>query len=357
MRVFITGSSGLIGSELVRHFDRIAQRVVGADNDQRAALFGPEGDTTAVRDLLLETTRSFRHVPLDVRDREGLARLFGEEGPFDLIVHAAGQPSEELATLRPGETFDLNAVGALNVLEATRLHSPEALLVHVSTRKVYGDALNERPLVELPTRWDYARREDLGGVDERTLLDRTTRSVFGASALAADLMVQEYGRTFGLRTVVLRCGCVAGPSQVARELHGFLAHLTRSHLQGRRYQIHGHDGKQVRDHLHCADVAQAIAAIQRAPRPGEVYNLGGGRANACSIVEAMARLEELTGARTESTYLPTARPGDAVCYISDVSRFRAHYPDWAPTRSLDDILVELVRAFYEGLPLPRRAAA
>lgn len=348
MRVLITGSSGLIGSELVRHFDPIAERVVGVDDDLSGA---------QVRDLLLDTTRNFRHVPLDVRDRVGLARLFDEEAPFDLIVHGAARPSEELAAQRPFDDFDINATGTLNVLETARLHSPEALFVYLSSRKVYGDALNARPLIELPTRWDFARREDLGGFDEQTPLDRTTRSMFGASTLAADLMVQEYARTFGLRTVVLRCGSVTGPSQVAVEGHGWLSFLTRSHLLGRRYQVHGYDGKQVRDNLHVVDVVQAIAAIQRAPRPGEVYNLGGGRASSCSIVEALARLEEVTGARADVQHLPRPRPGDHVCYISDVTRFRTHYPDWAVTRSLDDVLVELVRAFYDGLALPRRSAA
>lgn len=354
MKVFITGSSGLIGSELVRHFDRRADRVVGADNNFRADLFGPEGDTTGVRDDLLVTTKRFKHVPLDVRDRAALARLFEEEGPFDLIVHCAAQPSHDLAARRPLDDFDINAMGTLNMLEATRLQSPEAVFVHMSTNKVYGDAPNELPLVELATRWDYARPEDRDGVREDMRIDRSKHSVFGASKVAADIMVQEYGRYFGLRTVSLRCGCMTGPSHSAVELHGFLAYLTKAHLMGRKYQVYGYKGKQVRDNLHSVDVALAIDAVFRDPRPGEVYNLGGGRENACSILEAMAKLEELTGKGLSSTYVDQARSGDHICYMSDLARFRAHYPSWRITRSLDDIFEELVRTWRERLEAPAR---
>ncbi len=349
MKVFITGSSGLIGSELVRHFDRRATRVVGADNNFRADLFGPEGDTTRTRDQLLATTRRFSHAALDIRDRAALARLFRDEGPFDLVVHCAGQPSHDLAASRPFDDFDVNATGTLNVLEATRLSSPEAVFVHMSTNKVYGDAPNELPLVELPTRWEYARPEDANGVREDMRIDRSKHSVFGASKVAADIMVQEYGRYFGLRTVSLRCGCMTGPNHSAVELHGFLAYLAKAHVTGRTYQIYGYKGKQVRDNLHSLDVALAIEAIYEAPRAGEVYNLGGGRENSCSILEALARLEEITGRRGVTNYVDVARQGDHVCYITDLARFRGHYPGWSVTRSLDSILVELVQAWRDRL--------
>lgn len=357
MKVFITGSSGLIGSELVRHFERRADRVVGADNNFRADLFGPEGDTTRVRDDLLATTRRYRHVPLDVRDRPGLERLLREEGPFDLIVHCAAQPSHDLAARRPLDDFDINATGTINMLEATRRHSPDAVFVHMSTNKVYGDAPNELPMVELETRWDYARPEDHAGVREDMRIDRSKHSVFGASKVAADIMVQEYGRYFGLRTVSLRCGCMTGPDHSAVELHGFLAYLAKSHVLGRTYQIFGYKGKQVRDNLHSVDVALAIEAIHEAPRPGEVYNLGGGRENSVSILEAVARLEALTGRRQATQYVDAARQGDHVCYISDLSRFRAHYPRWRITRSLDAIFSELVRAWTDRLAGDARRVA
>ncbi|MCO5170274.1 MAG: NAD-dependent epimerase/dehydratase family protein [Planctomycetes bacterium] len=357
MRVFITGSSGLIGSELVRHFDRRATRVVGADNNFRADLFGPEGDTTRTRDLLLSSTRRYRHVPLDVRDRAAVARLFREEGPFDLVVHCAAQPSHDLAARRPFDDFDVNATGTLNVLEAVRQHSPDAVFVHMSTNKVYGDAPNELPMVELPTRWDYARPEDHDGVREDMRIDRSKHSLFGASKVAADVLVQEYGRYFGLRTVSLRCGCMTGPDHSAVELHGFLAYLTKAHVLGRTYQIYGYKGKQVRDNLHSVDVALAIEAVYEAPRPGEVYNLGGGRENSCSILEALARLEAITGQPARTQYVDVARQGDHVCYISDLGRFRAHYPQWRITRSLDDIFLELVQAWRDRAALPATVAA
>jgi CDP-paratose 2-epimerase len=359
MRVFVTGSSGLIGSELVRHFDRRADRVVGADNNFRADLFGPEGDTTRTLEQLRRTTRRFHHVPLDVRDRAALRRLFEAEGPFDLIVHCAAQPSHDLAARRPLDDFDINAGGTLNVLEATRALSPEAVFVHMSTNKVYGDAPNELPLVELPTRWDYARPEDHQGVREDMRIDRSKHSVFGASKVAADVMVQEYGRYFGLRTVSLRCGCMTGPAHSAVELHGFLAYLAKAHVVGRPYRIYGYKGKQVRDNLHSVDVALAIEAIHEAPRAGEVYNLGGGRENSCSVLEAIARLEGLTGLQTTTSYVDEARQGDHICYITDLARFRAHYPQWRVTRSLDDILAELVGAWRDRSDpqAPRAVAA
>ena len=354
LNVLVTGSSGLIGSEIAAHFhDRDgrppAAKVVGVDNNMRADFFGPEGDTAWNRERLRARLRRFRHHDVDVRDRAALARLFEEEGPFGLIVHCAAQPSHDLAARRPFDDFDVNAVGTLNLLEATRLHSPEAVFVHLSTNKVYGDAPNEMPLVELPTRWDYARADDHDGVNEEMRIDRSLHSLFGASKAAADLLVQEYGRYFGLRTACLRCGCLTGPNHAGVELHGFLSYLVKAQLQGRPYTVFGHKGKQVRDNIHSLDVARAVEAIHERPRPGAVYNLGGGRANSISILEAFARVEALTGRRMQWSYREEPRVGDHICYISDLRRFRGDHPGWSVSRSLDAILEEIVRAWHTRL--------
>jgi len=349
MKVFVTGSSGLVGSELAAHFAPQAERVVGADNNGRADFFGPEGDTTSNLARLRREAPSYRHHDLDVRDRDKLRRVFQAEGPFDLILHCAAQPSHDLAASRPFDDFDVNATGTLNVLETTRQLSPEAVFVHMSTNKVYGDAPNELPLVELPTRWEYARPEDIGGVTEEMRIDRSKHSLFGAGKVAADVLVQEYGRYFGMRTTCLRAGCMTGPNHAGVELHGFLSYLVKAQLCGRTYQIYGYKGKQVRDNLHSHDVATAIEAIYRAPRVGEVYNLGGGRDNSCSILEAFERVEELTGRRMSYVYLDRAREGDHICYISDLTRLQQHYPEWKVSRSLDDILIELVGAWEQRL--------
>jgi CDP-paratose 2-epimerase len=349
MRVLVTGSSGLIGSDLVRHFDRRATRVIGVDNNMRADFFGPEGDTRWNLAWLRETCRRFTHVDLDVRDRPGLARLFVREGPFDLVLHCAAQPSHDLAARRPLDDFDVNALGTVNLLENMRQHSPEAVFVLLSTNKVYGDAPNELPLIELETRWDYARPADREGISESMRIDASKHSLFGASKVAADVMTQEYGRYFGLRTHCLRGGCLTGPHHSAVELHGFLSFLVRAQLEGRTYRVFGHKAKQVRDNIHSHDVALVIERIYGAPRAGEVYNLGGGRANSCSILEAFAAVEARTGRPMRHEYVPKAREGDHVCYVSDLSKLRAHFPGWIPTRSLDAIFDELVASWRRRL--------
>lgn len=345
MKALVTGSSGLVGSEIVRRFAPRAQKVVGADNNLRADFFGPEGDTRWNLRRLTEALPNFHHREVDLRDRAAVRKILREDGPFDLIVHAAAQPSHDLAARRPFDDFDVNAVGTLNVLEATRLESPEAVFVHMSTNKVYGDAPNELPLVELEKRWDYARVEDRGGVREDMRIDRSLHSLFGASKAAADLLVQEYGRYFGMRTACLRCGCITGPEHSGVELHGFLSYLVRAHLQGREYRIFGYKGKQVRDNIHSYDVALAIEAIYGQPRQAEVYNLGGGRENSCSVLEAIDRVEQLTGRKAKWSYDDSARRGDHICYISSLERLRAHYPGWRITRSLDAIFEEIVHGW------------
>jgi CDP-paratose 2-epimerase len=349
MSVLITGSSGLIGSELVSFFDSTGHRVIGLDNNMRADFFGPGGDTRWNLERLRATARHFRHHDLDIRDRAGVEQLFRAIGPFELIVHCAAQPSHDLAARRPFDDFDVNATGTLNVLEATRLLSPEAVFVLMSTNKVYGDAPNELPLKELATRYDYARAEDYPGIREEMRIDRSKHSVFGASKVAADVMTQEYGRYFGIRTICLRGGCLTGPNHAGVELHGFLSYLVKVQLQGGTYRIYGYKGKQVRDNIHSYDVARAVQAIYESPRAGEVYNLGGGRENSCSIVEAFERVEQLTGKPMKYEYVDQNREGDHICYISDLSRLRSHYPGWRITRSLDDIFVEIIEAWKERL--------
>jgi CDP-paratose 2-epimerase len=345
VKVLITGSSGLIGSELVTFFDSRAERIVGIDNNMRADFFGQEGDTQWNRQRLTQTTRHFRHYHLDIRDRAALGFLVQSEGAFDLIIHCAAQPSHDLAARRPFDDFDVNAVGTINLLETTRQYSPDAVFVFMSTNKVYGDAPNDLPLEELDRRWDYARPGDYDGVSEEMRIDRSKHSIFGASKIAADLMTQEYGRYFGMKTHCLRGGCLTGPYHSGVELHGFLSYLVKTQLTGRIYRVFGYKGKQVRDNIHSYDVARAIEEICRNPRSGEVYNLGGGRQNSCSILEAFDLVEQFTGRKMEYEYIENPRDGDHICYISNLTRFKSHYPKWEISKSLDDIFMEIVKAW------------
>lgn len=338
----ITGSSGLVGSELVATLDSLGWHVHGVDNNMRLEFFGPDGDTTANLRRLLGETRRFVHHALDICDRKGVGRLVGEVRP-SLIVHCAAQPSHDLAARRPFQDFDINAVGTLNLLEAARSHCPESPFVFLSTNKVYGEAPNELELVELETRFDYADPALHEGIDESFGVDATTHSLFGASKAAADLLVQEYGRYFGMPTVCFRGSCLTGSNHASAELHGFLAYLARCLLDGRTYRIYGYKGKQVRDNLHARDVCMAALAFWADPRPGAVYNIGGGRANSTSVVEAIARLEDLSGRKLEHLYVDEPRRGDHICYISDVRRLRSDYPGWEITISLDEIFEDLVR--------------
>jgi CDP-paratose 2-epimerase len=349
VRVLVTGSSGLIGSELVAYFDAKAELVAGVDNNMRADFFGRGGDTRWNLRRLEETCARFRHHELDVRDRAGLDRLFADAAGFDLVIHCAAQPSHDLAASRPLDDFDVNAVGTLNVLEATRRHAPDAVFVLLSTNKVYGDAPNELPLVELPTRWDYARPEDHDGITEELRIDRSMHSVFGASKVAADVMTQEYGRYFGMKTHCLRGGCLTGPNHSGVELHGFLSYLVKTQLAGGTYRVFGYKGKQVRDNIHSVDVARAVEAIYGAPRPGAVYNIGGGRDNSCSILEAFALVERVTGRRMRHEYVEQARAGDHMCYITNLARLRGDHPGWDVTRSLEDVVREIAESWEARL--------
>jgi CDP-paratose 2-epimerase len=341
-RVLITGSSGLIGSEAVAFFDRLGWQVTGVDNNMRRQFFGPDGDTLWNLARLKRVAPSFTHCDLDVRDRAATADLVKTRRPH-LIVHCAAQPSHDLAKDRPFDDFDINAGATLGLLEAARRHCPESPFAFMSTNKVYGDAPNERPLVELPTRWEYARPEDHDGIDESCRVDASVHSLFGASKLAADILVQEYGRYFGMPTVCFRGGCLTGPNHSGAELHGFLAYLARCVREGRTYRIYGYKGKQVRDNIHSYDVCRAILAFSERPRVAAVYNLGGGRANSVSVLEAIERFEALMERKLAVQYEDRPRVGDHICYISDLTRLRTDYPGWTITRSLDDIFVDFVK--------------
>jgi CDP-paratose 2-epimerase len=361
-KLLVTGSSGLIGSEVVAHFCDQGWDVYGIDNNQRADFFGPSGDTRWNQRRLEAQYDRFRHWEIDIRDREAVLGCVKALRPA-LIVHTAAQPSHDLAASRPFDDFDTNAVGTMNLLEAARHCAPETVFVHMSTNKVYGDAPNELPLKELPSRWEYERPEDFQGIDESMRIDRSKHSLFGASKVAADVMVQEYGRYFGMKTCCLRGGCLTGPNHSGVELHGFLSYLAQCNLEGRLYKLYGYKGKQVRDNIHAFDVVRFIDEFYHDPRCGEVYNLGGGRANSCSVLEAFERAEALSGRKMQYEYVEKNREGDHVCYISNLTKARTHYPHWDVTKSLDDIFEEVFASWERRAqtkataPYARRPAA
>jgi CDP-paratose 2-epimerase len=342
--ILITGSNGLIGSEMVKHFHGLGWRVHGIDNNMRADFFGPQGDTRWNQQRLLRECPAFTHHEQDIRDRGAILALVGELKP-DAILHAAAQPSHDLAASRPFDDFDVNAVGTLNLLEATRQLGGRVPFVYLSTNKVYGDGPNRIRLQELETRWEYDDEAFRDGIAEDFSIDQSKHSLFGASKVAADVMVQEYGRYFHMPTCCLRGGCLTGPSHSGVELHGFLSYLIKQNLTGGLYRVFGYKGKQVRDNIHSYDVARFVEEFLAAPRCGEVYNLGGGRENSCSVLEAFSRVEANTGRPMRWEYVDKAREGDHICYISDLSKIRRHYPNWRLTRSLDDIFAEIACAW------------
>jgi CDP-paratose 2-epimerase len=348
--VIVSGSAGLIGSESARHFAAEGFDVVGIDNDLRAHFFGEAASTAWNRRRLQEQLGGrYHHVSLDIRDRDGIEPLFAEySSDIALVVHAAAQPSHDWAARDPHTDFSVNAGGTLTLLEATRRHAPRAVFIFTSTNKVYGDRPNELPLIELPTRWDLPEdHPSWNGIDESMSIDRSTHSVFGASKVAADVMVQEYGRYFGLHTGTFRGGCLTGPSHSGAPLHGFLAYLMRCAVRSEPYTILGYRGKQVRDNIHSRDLVTAFAEFFRNPRPGEVYNIGGSRHSNCSMQEAIAACERITGKPMKTTYAEDNRIGDHIWYVSDVSRFRSHYPEWRYDYDLEAILTELYAAELE----------
>jgi CDP-paratose 2-epimerase len=325
MRVIVTGSSGLIGSAAVRHWDALGDEVIGIDNDMRATFFGPDGSTKWNQSVLEQETKNFRTVSIDIRDKDAVLDLFKNEPP-DIVVHCAAQPSHDKAAAIPFLDFEVNANGTLNLLEGTRQFAPEAAFCHMSTNKVYGDAPNELELDELETRWEYARKEDYDGIDESCRIDQTMHSLFGASKAAADILAQEYGRYFGLNTGIFRGGCLTGASHSGVELHGFLSYLVNVAVTGKPYTIFGYKGKQVRDQIECSDVVKAFEAFSKNPRPGEVYNIGGGRDNAASVLECITMIEEISGHKVNFTLGDDNRKGDHICYISNLAATASDSP-------------------------------
>lgn len=340
-KLLVTGSSGLIGSEVCVHFANLGWEIHGVDNNQRAVFFGEQGDTRWNQQRLESQLTNFHHHELDIRNREAVINLIQEIKP-DAIVHTAAQPSHDRAAAIPFDDFDTNAVGTLNLLEATRRYNTATPFAHMSTNKVYGDAPNKIAMTELETRWDYADEQYENGIPETFTIDQSKHSLFGASKVAADVMVQEYGRYFNMPTCCLRGGCLTGPNHTGVELHGFLSYLVKCNLEEKHYTVFGYKGKQVRDNIHSYDVARFIEEFIKAPRIGEVYNLGGGKDNTCSILEAFSITESFTGKPMHYTYDEKNREGDHICYYSDLRKMKAHYPNWDITKSLTDTIKEIV---------------
>jgi len=346
MKVIITGSNGLVGSEAVLYYDRQGASVIGIDNNMRRDFFGPAGDTTWMLHTLQRSCKHFTHYDIDIRNRAAIFDLFRKEKP-DIIIHCAAQPSHDLAKDRPFDDFEVNALGTLNVLEATRQNVPNSVIVFASTNKVYGDAPNEVKLKELPTRWEYAREDDYHGINETCRIDNCLHSLFGASKVAADILCQEYGKYFGMKVGIFRAGCMTGRAHSGVPLHGFLSYLVKVAVRDETYTIIGYKGKQVRDQIHSFDVITAFDAFVQNPRTGEVYNLGGGRENNASVLECIAMIQQRLGREIKTAYVEEPRVGDHICYISDLRKLKAHYPAWKITKSLETIIDEIITAEKE----------
>jgi CDP-paratose 2-epimerase len=344
MKTLVTGSSGLIGSEVSLFFAQQGCTIHGVDNNQRAEFFGPQGDTRWNQQRLAKSIPGFVHHELDIRDRQGVLDLVASVKP-DIIIHTAAQPSHDRAAAIPFDDFDTNAVGTLNLLEAARRACPESPFVHMSTNKVYGDKPNTIRLKELETRWDYDDPAYEHGIAEDFSIDQSKHSLFGASKVAADVMVQEYGRYFNMPSCCLRGGCLTGPNHSGVELHGFLSYLVKCNLEGREYKVFGYQGKQVRDNIHSEDVARFMWEFCKAPRVAEVYNLGGGKQNSCSILEAFQIAESFTGKKQVYSYVDQNRIGDHICYYSDLRKMKSHYPAWDITISLEETIHQIVEAW------------
>ncbi len=343
--IIVTGSAGLIGSEAATFFHDKGFAIVGIDNDMRAYFFGNEASTKWNSQKLLKSLKNYRHYSIDIRNQEELDKIFSEYGS-DIagIIHTAAQPSHDWAAKEPFTDFSINASGTLNMLELTRKHCAQVPFIFTSTNKVYGDTPNLLPLVELDTRWEVEKshRYAANGIDESMSIDNSTHSIFGVSKLAADVMVQEYGRYFGMPTVVFRGGCLTGPSHSGTELHGFLSYLIIATVLGKKYTVFGYKGKQVRDNIHSKDLINAFWHFFQKPTRGEVYNMGGSRHSNISMLEAISLIENLTGKKLDFSISDQARTGDHIWYISDVSKFMKHYPEWSYTYSIQDIIREMV---------------
>lgn len=347
-KLLVTGSSGLIGSEVCKYFSDKGWQIHGIDNNQRAIFFGAAGDTRWNQKRLEKTLSHFCHHELDIRDKHKTIAIIKKIRP-DAIVHTAAQPSHDKAAEIPFQDFETNANGTLHLLEAARQWCPEAPFIHMSTNKVYGDAPNKIPMTELATRWDYQSGQFDNGIPETFQIDQSMHSLFGASKLAADIMVQEYGRYFNMPTCCLRGGCLTGPNHSGVELHGFLSYLIKCNIDRKKYSIFGYQGKQVRDNIHAYDVASFMDAFITSPRNGEVYNLGGGKENTCSILEAFELVKNFTNIPMNYEYKDTHRAGDHICYYSDLRKIKKHYPTWNITKPLPTIFKEISEHWMKHL--------
>jgi len=343
-RILVTGAGGLIGSEVVTFFAQHDWKVIGIDNNMRADFFGEKGETTWNLQRLSKRFANFTSYPLDIRERQKVL-AFIKEQKANVIVHTAAQPSHDLAASRPFDDFDVNAVGTLNLLEANRRTNPDTPFIHLSTNKVYGDAPNSLNLIELESRYDYKDVEFVDGIKETFTIDQSKHSLFGASKVAADVMVQEYGRYFDMPTCCLRGGCLTGPNHSGVELHGFLSYLIKCNLEGIKYNIFGYKGKQVRDNIHAYDVVRFINEFIEAPRIAEVYNIGGGRENSISILEAFKLITSISGKEMIYEYRDENRKGDHICYISNLSKMRSHYASWDITKDLKTTFTEIYESW------------
>jgi CDP-paratose 2-epimerase len=343
MKILVTGSSGLIGSEAVRYFGKQGHHIIGIDNNLRQYFFGEKGNTLWNLERLQKQGFHFTHIPLDIRDRNGVLEIYEQNRP-DVTIHCAAQPSHDLAAKMPFEDFDTNAVGTFNLLEASRRYTFDSPFIFMSTNKVYGDSPNELNLKELDRRWDYADPAFYHGIDEHCRIDKTKHSLFGASKTAADILTQEYGLYFNMPTVCFRGGCLTGPSHSGVELHGFLSYLVKAAVQDIPYTIFGYKGKQVRDQIHSEDVIRAFECYINNPRPGEVYNLGGGRPNSASVLESIDLIAEYSGYQVKYTLSDANRIGDHICYISDLRKLKSHYPEWEQRYTLKETLNQMIQA-------------
>ena len=340
----ITGAAGLVGSEAAEFFAAKGFRIVGIDNDMRQYFFGAEASTQWNQQRLVDSLNAYRHENVDIRDVPALERIFQEHGKeIAVVIHTAAQPSHDWAAREPLTDFSINATGTLNLLELTRIYCPEAVFIFTSTNTVYGDTPNRLPLLEQDTRWELpAEHACFNGIAEDMSIDQSKHSLFGASKVAADILVQEYGRYFGIKTASFRGGCLTGPKHSGAQLHGFLAYLMKCCVTGQEYTIFGYKGKQVRDNIHSYDLVHAFYHFYQEPRVGEVYNIGGGRKNHCSLLEAVALCEELTNKTMRTRYVEDSRLGDHQWYISSLKKFQDHYPGWEQTHSLKDILGQIL---------------
>jgi CDP-paratose 2-epimerase len=356
----ITGAAGLVGAEAVRFLAARGYGILGIDNDMRRWFFGDEASTAWSREELQRSISGYRHHAVDIRDLNALKQIFQEyRSDIELVLHAAAQPSHDWAAKAPHVDFEVNAVGTLNLLELTREFCPGASFIFTSTNKVYGDRPNTLPLRELATRWEIDESHPYfeHGIDEQMSIDQSTHSLFGASKAAADLLVQEYGRYFGMNTVCFRGGCLTGPGHSGTQLHGFLSYLVRCALTDRPYTVFGYQGKQVRDNIHAFDLVNMFWHYHQKPRPGEVYNAGGGRQSHCSMQEAIALIEQIVGKKMNVSYAEANRVGDHIWYVSDLRKFQSHYPDWSFRYGLTEIIQQIVESQSHRRSLPSWQAA